>query len=56
MRRELFHAILGLLFTTDVIDAFQNGFEVFCADGNWRLVVHRFYTLGVDYMERLVPA
>ena len=48
------HAVLGLLFTPDVILAFQEGVKIYCADNIYRIIILNLITCSLDYPERYV--
>jgi hypothetical protein len=53
MKRELFHAVLHLLFSDPAfIDAYETGILILFPDGIVRRVFPRFFTYSADYPER----
>ncbi|QRV82607.1 hypothetical protein RhiJN_27833 [Ceratobasidium sp. AG-Ba] len=56
LRRELMHEVWKYLIDADFIDAWNNGIEIECADGQKRRVFPRILTYSADYPEKVLLA
>ncbi|KAJ7055705.1 hypothetical protein C8F01DRAFT_444509 [Mycena amicta] len=55
-KRELFHAVWGLLIDDDFVDAWMNGRALECWDKIMRRLFPRIPTYGLDYPEKVLAA
>ena len=51
-KRELAHAVWGILLDDDFIEAYRNGIVIKCFDGVIRRVYPRIFTYSADYPEK----
>jgi hypothetical protein len=52
MKRDLYHAVLLLLFDQDFQHAYVNGIEVLCGDKASRDLIPRFFSSSNDLMDK----
>ena len=52
LKRELVHAIWGLLLNEEFLHAYKSGVIVLCADGIQRQLFPRFFTYSADYPKK----
>ena len=51
-KRELIHAVWGILLDDDFIEAYRNGIVIRCFDSVIRRVYPRIFTYSADYPEK----
>ncbi|KAG2029512.1 hypothetical protein BDR03DRAFT_1018277 [Suillus americanus] len=53
LKRELVHAIWGLILDGKFIEAYEHGIVIHCSDGIVRRVFPRFFSYSADYSENI---
>ena len=54
LKRDIFHKIWELLLDPELLDAYEHGIVLKCADGVVRRIFPRFFTYSADYPEKYV--